>query len=115
MPAWGKSMDEEYIWNMAAFLQVLPTLDEGEYQAMVARSGGHSHCGGEPTPHADGEGVTANHHDQATEAAGHAHPPGTPPPDDAPAQPGAAMRSEEHPSELQSLMRISYAVLYFPK
>src|SRR3546814_12702681 len=30
MPAWGKSMDEEYIWNMAAFLRVLPTLDEGE-------------------------------------------------------------------------------------
>src|SRR3546814_7692818 len=71
MPAWGKSMDEEYIWNMAAFLQVLPTLDEGEYQAMVARSGGHSHGGGETKPHADGEGVPANHHDQATEAAGH--------------------------------------------
>src|SRR3546814_5837189 len=69
MPAWGKSMDEEYIWNMAAFLQVLPTLDEGEYQAMVARSGGHSHGG----------------------------------------------RSEEHTSELQSLMRISYAVFCLKK
>src|SRR3546814_1173163 len=95
MPAWGKSMDEEYIWNMAAFLQVLPTLDEGEYQAMVARSGGHSHGGGETKPHADGEGVPANHHDQATEAAGH--------------------RSEEHTSELQSLMRISYAVFCLKK
>src|SRR3546814_7743124 len=127
MPAWGKSMDEEYIWNMAAFLQVLPTLDEGEYQAMVARSGGHSHGGGETKPHADGEGVPANHHDQATEAAGHEHPPGTPPHDDAPAQPGAAMemgddhheddeatrpvhRSDEHTSELQSLNTNSDAV-----
>src|SRR3546814_14741858 len=58
---------------------------------MVARSGGHSHGGGETKPHADGEGVPANHHDQATEAAGHEHPPGTPPHDDAPAQSGAAM------------------------
>ena len=27
MPAWGKSMGDEYIWNMAAFIQKLPTLD----------------------------------------------------------------------------------------
>ncbi|MGH8083845.1 MAG: c-type cytochrome [Lysobacter sp.] len=84
MPAWGESMADEYIWNMAAFLQVLPTLDEAEYQAMVANSGGHSHGGSETEPHPHGEGVAANHHDDP--AAGlaavgastsHDHPPGT--------------------------------------
>ena len=43
MPAWGKSMNDEYIWNMAAFLQQLPKLDATQYQALVAGSGGHSH------------------------------------------------------------------------
>jgi len=47
MPAWGKSMNDEYIWNMAAFLQKLPKLDAAQYRALVASSGGHSHGGGE--------------------------------------------------------------------
>src|SRR3546814_8967077 len=51
MPAWGKSMSDEYIWNMAAFLQQLPDLDEEQYKALVATSGGHSHGGGETQPH----------------------------------------------------------------
>ena len=57
MPAWGKSMSDEYIWNMAAFLQVLPTLDDAKYDDMVAHSGGHSHGGGESGHH--------HHHDEA--------------------------------------------------
>ncbi|HET9031483.1 MAG TPA: c-type cytochrome [Dokdonella sp.] len=57
MPAWGKSMDDVYIWNMAAFLQVLPTLDDARYDDMVARSGGHSHGGGESDHH--------DHHEEA--------------------------------------------------
>jgi mono/diheme cytochrome c family protein len=67
MPAWGKSMEDSYIWNMVAFLQQLPTLDAAQYRALVARSGGHSHGGGETGghSHADGE---ATHED-----AGHAH------------------------------------------
>lgn len=65
MPAWGESMDDEYIWNMAAFLQVLPTLDAAEYQAMVATSGGHSHGGSETEPHPHGESVAADHHETA--------------------------------------------------
>src|SRR3970040_1799636 len=43
MPAWGQSMDDEYIWNMAAFLQELPKLNAEQYQAMVGSSGGHDH------------------------------------------------------------------------
>lgn len=52
MPAWGKSMEDEYIWNMAAFLQQLPRLDPEGYAALVASSGGHEHGGGETVEHA---------------------------------------------------------------
>jgi len=34
MPAWGKSMGDQYIWGMVAFLQQLPRLDPVEYQAI---------------------------------------------------------------------------------
>lgn len=60
MPAWGKSMGDAYIWNMVAFLKVLPDLDAGQYQAMVASSGGHAHGGGESQPHGVGETVPAD-------------------------------------------------------
>jgi len=62
MPAWGKSMDDEYIWNMAAFLQELPKLDAGQYQALVASSGGHSHGGGETDGHSHAEGMDEQKH-----------------------------------------------------
>jgi mono/diheme cytochrome c family protein len=98
MPAWGESMADEYIWNMAAFLQVLPTPDEAGYQAIVDSSGGHSHGGGETQPHPHGEGAAANHHDDPAAGAaaadgsgGHVHPPGTPPHDDAAAKPQTGM------------------------
>ncbi|HVR82338.1 MAG TPA: cytochrome c [Luteimonas sp.] len=78
MPAWGKSMSDEYIWGMVAFLQQLPKLNAEQYKAMVASSGGHSHGGGESSSnHDEGE---ADHHDMAGmdtesggEAAGHDH------------------------------------------
>lgn len=88
MAAWGKSMDDEYIWNMAAFLQVLPELDEAEYRAIVASSGGHSHGGGETGGHSHGEGPAggqsqdgaegADHHAEDGSDGSHPHPPGTP-------------------------------------
>lgn len=68
MPAWGKSMDDEYIWNMAAFLQELPRLNAAQYQAMVASSEGHSHGGGETKPHAHAEGVPDDHDDRPGKA-----------------------------------------------
>lgn len=61
MPAWGKSMSDDYIWNMVAFLQVLPRLDAAQYQALVDSSGGHDHGGGETKPHAHAEGLGDNH------------------------------------------------------
>ncbi|MOA03901.1 hypothetical protein D3C78_1234320 [compost metagenome] len=51
MPAWGKSMGDEYIWGMVAFLQQLPSLDAAQYRALVTASDGHSHGGGESTMH----------------------------------------------------------------
>jgi hypothetical protein len=78
MPAWGESMDDAYIWNMVAFLQELPKLDAAGYRDLVARSGGHSHGGGETDGHAHADaGAEAKPHDD-----GHAH--------DAPAE-GEAM------------------------
>jgi mono/diheme cytochrome c family protein len=65
MPAWGKSMDDSYIWNMAAFLQKLPTLDAAQYRAMAIHSGGHSHGGGESEGHEHTHGIDGSdhHHD----------------------------------------------------
>lgn len=72
MPAWGKSMDDEYIWNMAAFLQELPKLNAEQYQALVASSGGHSHGGGETGGHSHAEGMD-DHHDDEHADADHPH------------------------------------------
>lgn len=53
MPAWAKGgMDDEAIWDLTAFIKVLPKLSANEYQANVAASEGHSHAGmpHEPAP-----------------------------------------------------------------
>jgi mono/diheme cytochrome c family protein len=49
MPAWGKSMEDEYIWDMVAFLRKLPVLTAQQYAEEVRASGGHSHGGNEST------------------------------------------------------------------
>lgn len=74
MPAWGASMGDEYIWNMAAFLQELPKLDQAQYRALVAGSGGHSHGGGETGghAHANDEGED-DHHDASGMQDGMSH------------------------------------------
>ncbi|GAB3099675.1 c-type cytochrome [Lysobacter terrae] len=78
MPAWGKSMDDTYVWNLVAFLQQLPKLDAAQYQALVAHSGGHSHGGGETGGHSHAEADEAADHDEAE----HAHSEGEAPPTD---------------------------------
>ena len=72
MPAWGRSMDDEFIWGMVAFLQQLPKLDAAGYQALVASSDGHAHGGGETQAAAAGQGMPA------AGSASHPHPAGTP-------------------------------------
>lgn len=58
MAAWGKRMEDSYIWDLVAFLRKLPTLSSEQYASEVAASGGHSHGGGESSDddHADGAG-----------------------------------------------------------
>jgi mono/diheme cytochrome c family protein/ketosteroid isomerase-like protein len=56
MPAWGKHMEDRYIWDVVAFLRKLPSLSAEQYQAEVAASGGHSHGGGESADHGHEEG-----------------------------------------------------------
>jgi len=51
MPAWGKSMDDRYIWGMVALLQQFPRMTKARYDELVSTSGGHDHGGGESTPH----------------------------------------------------------------
>jgi mono/diheme cytochrome c family protein len=51
MPAWGKSVDDQYIWGMVAVLQQLSKLNPEGYRALVVASGGHSHGGDEAQPH----------------------------------------------------------------
>jgi hypothetical protein len=51
MPAWGKSMSDEHIWNIVAFLPKLPELTPDAYRKLVASSEGHKHDGGETEPH----------------------------------------------------------------
>jgi mono/diheme cytochrome c family protein len=47
MPAWGRSMDDEHIWGMVAFLRRLPSLSEQQYRDLLEASGGHQHGGDE--------------------------------------------------------------------
>ena len=65
MPAWGKSMQDKYIWEMVAFIQQLPSLDANQYQTLVASSGGHQHGGGETSQRGD-------HHDDVAAETDHA-------------------------------------------
>jgi mono/diheme cytochrome c family protein len=55
MPAWGKSMDDESIWGMVAFVRQLPGMPESRYHELVEASGGHSHGSGEAHAHDDDE------------------------------------------------------------
>jgi mono/diheme cytochrome c family protein len=41
MPAWGVTHSDEEIWNMVAFLNVLPRLTPAQYRALVAQGGEH--------------------------------------------------------------------------
>ncbi len=55
MPAWGKSMSDEHIWNIVAFVQKLPDLTPHRYHELVASSSGHKHGSDEAEPLFHGE------------------------------------------------------------
>jgi cytochrome c553 len=56
MPAWAQGgMDDQAIWDLAAFVQQLPALSAAAYQQLVAASDDHAHGGldGQDHGHAD--------------------------------------------------------------
>lgn len=62
MPAWGKSMDDESIWGMVAFLRLLPDMSEARYREWVDSSEGHVHEPAEKAPvHAHADGSSHEH------------------------------------------------------
>ncbi|GLZ87832.1 hypothetical protein Pres01_38830 [Metapseudomonas resinovorans] len=71
MPAWGKSMGDEHIWGMVAFLQHLPKLDADGYRQLIAASDGHQHGGGGSQGHGHEAEVTQE--EGHGDAEGHAH------------------------------------------
>jgi mono/diheme cytochrome c family protein len=62
MPAWGKSMDDRYIWDVVAFVRVLPSLSAEQYATEVRASEGHSHGGREPRGHSAGGSADHDEH-----------------------------------------------------
>lgn len=62
MPAWGKSMEDKYIWGMVAFLGKLPQLSPGQYRELVAESSGHAHGGNEQVSPSVPSGASAPYH-----------------------------------------------------
>ena len=71
MPAWGKSMEDPYIWGMVAFLQKMPDLSRGQYDALVEASGGHRHGGTETVP--AGTEAEPHSHEDDPKAPPHEH------------------------------------------
>lgn len=81
MPAWSKGgIEDEAIWDMVAFLQVMPKLTQANYGELVEASEGHSHGGvmGEESMHGQENGVMVtpekvNGHGGHDNSDGHAH------------------------------------------
>lgn len=74
MPAWGKSMSDDDIWDIVALLQELPKMDKASYQDLVANSKGHAHAeGGAATSQAGPEMPRHDNsrHDQAAKQPSH--------------------------------------------
>lgn len=65
MPAWGKSMGDEYIWGIVAFLDQLPQMNSEQYKALVATSGGHQHGGSGHAEHGDHDEAADESHAEA--------------------------------------------------
>lgn len=70
MPAWGKSMEDQYIWDMVAFIRKLPEMSAEDYVSTVRASGGHSHGGTESTDQ-QSQGKREHGHDDGENASQH--------------------------------------------
>ena len=75
MPAWGRTMEDQYIWDLVAFLRKLPSLDAQQYSAEVNASGEHSH-GREETPNepsSERDAISSESQPHTEENSQHAH------------------------------------------
>jgi mono/diheme cytochrome c family protein len=65
MPAWGKTHDDQLIWDMVAFIRQLPKMNGQQYQAAVASA---------PESHEEMmKGMSGDEHDTASEPHSHEH------------------------------------------
>ena len=73
-PAWAKGgMDDDAIWDLTAFIKILPKLSAAEYQVRVAASEGHSHAGMEPPASAQSSPNPHNHEGHSHSKHKHSH------------------------------------------
>lgn len=71
MPAWSKGgMDDSAIWDLVAFLRVLPGISRAGYQSLVDASEGHTHAGLEASEHGH---LAHNHGSAPHEHTGYGH------------------------------------------
>lgn len=74
MPAWvNGGMDDEALWDLAAFIKVLPRLGASEYQSRVASSDGHAHAGIEVQASAPGPAPAHKHEGRSHSQHKHSH------------------------------------------
>lgn len=71
MPAWGKTHDDELIWDMVAFIRQMPKLSADQYKAAVASAPGDHE---EMMEHMPGMTGGSDRHDTASKP--HSHPEG---------------------------------------
>ncbi len=72
MPAWSKGgMEDAAIWDLVAFLGVLPSLSSEAYGRQVASSNGHAHGGRDD--HAAGNSGESRHKTHSNQHGAHTH------------------------------------------
>lgn len=73
MPAWSKGgMEDEAIWDLTAFLKIMPSLSPEEYRRQVEASDGHTH-GGQEEHLAEKESKSGAAHPHGTKPHSHKH------------------------------------------
>ncbi|PKO33055.1 MAG: cytochrome C [Betaproteobacteria bacterium HGW-Betaproteobacteria-7] len=74
MPAWSKGgMDDEAIWDLAAFVQTMPGLSKTAYAQLVATSDGHVHGGMDGHDARPAAGAAGAPKPTVSPTAGHVH------------------------------------------
>jgi mono/diheme cytochrome c family protein len=75
MPAWSKGgMEDEAIWDLTAFLKIMPSLSQEAYRRQVESSNGHTHGGlEEHSTEMESKSGAAHTHDTKPHSHNHSH------------------------------------------